>query len=271
MCQTTAKCDIRTHVLTNKKVADGFYRMTVELSGAKEIFSPGQFFNLRIYPDRNDPLLRRPFAPSDLTESTMSFVYAVVGSGTELMSKLNPNDEVSVLLPLGNGFSLPEDSDTTCIFVGGGCGAPSLHVAAKAAMENGNPVYITLGARSKCTLLEVDAMGSVADRFLIVTDDGSEGMKGNAVMGAEKLLEKAKGKYNFYACGPEPMLKGLSKLAEEKGAFCEVSLEARMACGIGACVGCVVKVSSEKIEEGFVYKKVCQDGPVFRSTDLIWG
>lgn len=100
--------------------------MTVEMKNAESDFSAGQFFNLKVIPRKNSPLLRRPFAPSEVHAEKMSFVYAVVGSGTEEMTKLKKEDEVEILYPLGNGFTIPKDKETNCLLVGGGCGAPSM-------------------------------------------------------------------------------------------------------------------------------------------------
>lgn len=267
-----AKKDTLCKVTENIEINPGFCRMTLDLKNADKDFSAGQFFNLKIFPERNDPLLRRPFAPSEVTDKYMRFVYAVVGKGTEEMAKFKEGQEVSVLFPLGNGFAIPEDKDTQCILVGGGCGAPSLLALAEQLKSEGMAVHIAIGARSECSLLEIDGMSKVATSIEMATDDGSFGIKGHAVAAAETIYENLEPSRSVmvYACGPDAMLKGVTDFTEKNNLVCEVSLEARMACGFGACVGCVVKVRDENAQDGFVYKKVCKDGPVFNACDLIW-
>ena len=275
MCipEANKKADLYTTVLANALVAPGFYRMVVDFPNADKVFAPGQFFQLRINPQGRDPLLRRPFAPSEVFSDMMAFVYAEVGRGTTIMAGLADGDQVSILAPLGSGFSLPEDPDTQAVIVGGGCGTPSLLVLSRALKAIGCSTHVAVGARSTASLLECDALAESATSHKFATDDGSSGLQGHAVMAAEELikgLDQSK-PIRIYSCGPEPMLKGLSALAAEQNLFCEVSLESRMACGFGACVGCVVKVKDDSRDEGFVYRKVCQDGPVFPAADLLWG
>ncbi|MHC4872458.1 MAG: dihydroorotate dehydrogenase electron transfer subunit [Planctomycetota bacterium] len=266
------KRDASCEILENVEIAPRFYRMTVEMNNAENDFSAGQFFNLKVIPGRNEPLLRRPFAPSEVHADKMSFVYAVVGGGTEEIAKLRVGTEVEILYPLGNGFSIPENKETQCLLVGGGCGAPSMLALAIKLKEEGLAVHIAVGSKSQCSLLEITKMSDTADHVEVSTDDGSTGIKGHAVNAADIIygnLDSSK-PIQIFSCGPDPMLKGLTIFAADKNIPCEVSLEARMACGFGACVGCVVKVKDEKADEGFVYKKVCKDGPVFDAQSLIW-
>jgi dihydroorotate dehydrogenase electron transfer subunit len=266
------KRNLTAAVLANGPVAPGFCRMVLDLRGADRLFAPGQFFQLRVRPDGLDPLLRRPFAPSEVEADYLAFVYAVVGRGTEAMAALAAGDAVEVLLPLGRGYTLPPEPATHAVLVGGGCGAPSLLVLAQSLAARGNPVHIALGAQTASGLLEVDAMRGVARHLELATDDGTAGLEGHAVAAAAGLLDRlpAGTPVRLYGCGPEPMLRGLAELAALRQAPCEVSLEARMACGFGACVGCVVKVRDEARDEGFVYRKACQDGPVFDAATLLW-
>jgi dihydroorotate dehydrogenase electron transfer subunit len=266
------KRDCDALVLSNSRVAPGFFRMVVSLENADSIFRPGQFFQLRIDPKSLDPLLRRPFAPSETFPDTMAFVYAVVGHGTRVMSELHEGDRVSVLCPLGNCFALPEEKNAQALLVGGGCGAPSLLTLARALGSAGHAVHVALGARTQCSLLEVEAMAALAARLEVATDDGSHGIRGHAISAAETILSDLDPDLpvRIYACGPDPMLRALSALAEDRGIPCQVSLEARMACGFGACVGCVVKVRDATRPEGFAFRKVCCDGPVFDSREIVW-
>jgi dihydroorotate dehydrogenase electron transfer subunit len=267
----TPKRDVPVDILANGPVAPGFYRCVVGLEGAKSAFAPGQFFQLRVQPGGLDPLLRRPFAPSEIEDDYLAFVYAVVGRGTELLSGLSSGDRVEILYPLGNGWSRPQPGEAA-LLVGGGCGTPSLLVWAQALVEAGHPVYVATGARSDSVLLEADALQQIATGMAVATDDGSTGRQGHAVDAAIGLIDEIPvgTPLRLYGCGPEPMLRGLCRLAAERDLPCEVSLEVRMACGFGACVGCVVPIRDAEAPEGFRYRKACQDGPVFDASTILW-
>ncbi len=257
-------------VLSNKPAASGFYKMTLSCPAIGSRFKPGQFFQFRIHPEVNMPLLRRPFAASDADENGFSFLYAVVGEGTKHIMNLKKGSEVSILGPLGNGYTLPRKG-SRAILVGGGCGAPSLLFLAKVLREKGVHVHTVLGARSKDLLLEKTAFQKASDKLLLATDDGSAGFHGHSVAAVESILTKdgATPAPNFFACGPAPMLRNLSQYCVAQGYSCQVSLEERMACGFGACMGCVTKIAAEN-EDGFVFKRVCKDGPVFDAKELVW-
>ena len=263
MCQTETKQDFEVNVLSNTEAADGFWKMKVYSPGVK--FAPGQFFQISV-PGHS---LRRPFAPCEADEKSFSFVYQIVGEGTKDLSKMTGGDSARVIAPLGNGFKLPS-SETTAILVGGGCGTPSLCILAAELKRHGNTVLSVVGARSACTLLETANLRYLSTRLFMATDDGTIGFSGNAVDCIRKeVLPQTKGPVEFFACGPTPMLKALSLLAAEEDVPCQVSLEERMACGFGACMGCAVKVKADN-DDGFVYRRVCHEGPVFYATELVW-
>lgn len=265
MCEPQ-KADVTVAVLANEKVATGFYRMRIDCPNASERFRPGQFFQLHISPGSQSPLLRRPFAPSWVEGNALDFVYAVVGKGTRLMTELVPGDKVGLLYPLGNGFDFPHTANTHCVLVGGGCGAPSMLYLAKMLKAAGHRTDIVLGAKNACSILESEAMMHVASHLYICTDDGSAGIQGTVIAGLEQALTDTQ-KPMIFACGPEPMLRAIAAFAMKRDIRCQVSLEARMACGFGACVGCVTAVREG---EEMVYKKVCKDGPVFEASSLVW-
>jgi len=216
------------------------------------------------------PLLRRPFAPSEITRSGFAFVYAVVGQGTEAMTRLANGATAQVLGPLGNGYALPKQGGRA-VLVGGGCGTPSLRRLGEVLAGRGIEVFSVVGARTACTLLEEKALKRVSAMLAVSTDDGSKGFHGNAVDATRVLLDEIgpRPRPVLYACGPHAMLKGLAALAAERKLRCQVSLEERMACGFGACMGCVVAVKAAN-EDGFVYQRVCHDGPVFDAAEIVW-
>jgi len=261
--------DLAAEVVAHRVVAPGFKRMELALPRAVR-FAPGQFFQLLVHPGREAPLLRRPFAPSEVAERSFAFVYAVVGRGTEALAALRAGASVRVLAPLGTGWTLPARGGRA-VLVGGGCGTPSLRVLAEALLRRKVEVHGVIGARSACALLEERAFARLCRKLEVATDDGSKGLRGHAVAAATRLLDSLGpgAAPRLYACGPHPMLRGLAGLAAERGLFCEVSLEERMACGFGACMGCAVRVRADN-EDGFVYRRVCHDGPVFAAADLLW-
>lgn len=216
----------------------------------------GQF--VEVYPDNGINLLSRPISICEINkeEGILRLVFQIVGKGTKLFSELKFGDEVRLLGPCGNGYTLSEGKS---VLVGGGIGVPPLIETCK--QLKGKKIVV-LGFRSGSFLVEeFEKLGA---KVYVATDDGSVGFKGNVV----DLLraEGIKGDM-IYSCGPKIMLKFLSMYAEENNIPCQVSMEERMACGIGACVGCVVQI---KDGEGWAYKKVCKDGPVFDSREVCW-
>lgn len=260
------KQDFKSKVISNIKVADNFFRMELEAKGVE--FSAGEFFQVSV-PTHT---LRRPFAPSYSDSEKFAYTYQVVGEGTDKLSTLPVGTEVSVLAPLGNGFTKPT-TNSTAILVGGGCGTPSLALLASQLQALRINTYSVIGARSSCTVLEEGSLNKFSKKVVVTTNDGSSGIKGHSVNGVESILAEARAEgteINIYACGPAPMLRGLSILAKTEGINAELSFEERMACGFGACMGCVIKIHSETAETGFVFKRVCHDGPVFNSTEIYW-
>ena len=260
------KHDFKSKIVSNKKIAENFYRMELESKGI--LFSAGEFFQISV----PTHILRRPFAPSYSDSEKFAYTYQIVGEGTEMLSKLAEGTELSVIAPLGNGFTMPEDN-STAILVGGGCGTPSLALLATQLSKKNVIIYSIIGSRSSCTVLEKARLAKYSKKVVVTTDDGSEGLKGNSVNGVESILKEAKcnsSTINIFSCGPAPMLKSLTQLANRENINTELSFEERMACGFGACMGCVIKINSKNTEEGFVYKRVCHDGPVFNSKEIYW-
>ena len=183
----------------------------------------------------------------------------MVGNGTRQLGKLKPGSQLNCLYPLGNGFTLPVDSNEKMLLVGGGVGiAPLLHLGYEIKKRGGIPTFL-LGARTREDLLEVDQFNQLG-RVFITTEDASLGEKGfvtnHSVLQKEKFSRIA-------TCGPKPMMMSVARYAKANGITCEVSLENKMACGLGACLCCV-----EKTNEG--NRCVCTDGPVLNINQLLW-
>lgn len=272
--------DVAGIVAAHDVLADGFRRMRVHAPALAHAFAPGQFFQLLV--DDADggagwsarPFLRRPFAPSRYWEDGFEFVYAVVGTGTERMATLPPGAPLRVIAPLGHGYTPPDDPSTPALLVGGGCGAPSLRPWAEALTARGVRVAVVHGASRAEALLDFDAWSACAAHARASTDDGSRGFHGDAVRAVRDWLDHGpwSGEHPaVYACGPRGLLAALARWTEERGLDCQVSLEERMACGFGACVGCAVALRDDAAPGGRRYGRVCHDGPVFDARRVLWG
>ncbi len=244
-------------ILKNVPIADNIFDMLIKAPSVAECAAAGQF--IEIYLENGVNLLPRPISICEINRNTgtLRLVYQVIGKGTEIFSHKKKDDILKIMGPLGNGYNIKAVNKS--IFVGGGIGVPPLLETVKNA--KGEKVII-LGFRSG-TILKEDFEKTGA-KVLIATDDGSFGFKGNVVelMKYENITGDV-----IYSCGPGVMLKSLAQYAESKGIECFVSMEERMACGIGACVGCAVKI---KDGNHFTNKKVCKDGPVFNSKEVLW-
>ena len=170
-------------------------------------------------------------------------------------------ENLDILGPLGNGFDLT-DTDRHAVFVGGGIGAPPLFGAAQKYGTNSDAI---LGFRSASAAILTDDFGKVCNKVMIATDDGTLGHHGLVTDLLKKRLKEPCD--IIYACGPKPMLKAIAEIAEENDIECQVSLEERMACGVGACLGCAVRIISDGKEK---YLHVCKDGPVFNAREVVW-
>lgn len=220
---------------------------------------PGQFVQVRI-DGSPSTYLRRPISihDVDVEQNEITLLVQQVGEGTRHLAALKVGDRVNLVLPLGNGFSLPEKGEK-CLLVGGGIGIAPLYYFAKVLNEKGIRPTLLLGGKSQSDLLRLADYQRFGETF-VTTEDGSLGEKGFVTMHSvwqRQSFDK------IYVCGPKPMMKAVAKLADEKGVWCEVSLENLMACGLGACLCCV-----EDTVDGHVC--VCKEGPVFNIRRLKW-
>ena len=219
---------------------------------------PGQFVEVRV---DNSPstFLRRPISINNVDYNELWLLVAAVGDGTRQLQKLQKGDRLNCVLPLGNSFTMPTDSTQKVLLVGGGVGvAPLLYFGKCIKAMGGEPTFL-LGARSAKDVLERELFEQVG-RVLITTEDGSEGEKGfvtNHSVLAQEHFDR------ISTCGPKPMMMAVARYAFKNDIECEVSLENKMACGVGACLCCV-----EKTVEG--NKCVCKEGPVMNIKKLTW-
>lgn len=220
---------------------------------------PGQFAELRV-DETPSVMLRRPISVHsyDAEKNEIGFLVQVVGDGTRWMGMLQKGDTVNVLLPLGNGFTIPEDSNARLLLIGGGVGCAPLYGLAQELKRLGRNFAILIGARSAKDLYRCNEYSALG-RVEYTTEDGSYGEKGY-VTNHSIMSEK----FDYiYTCGPKPMMMAVAKYAKEHGIGCEVSLENKMACGLGACLCCVEDTTTGN-------RCVCTDGPVFSIEELKW-
>lgn len=234
-------------IIQNDKIANNIYKMVVE-GDTKAVISPGQFVNIRI----EGCFLRRPISICDWNDKTITLLYKVVGKGTEILSEMKPLTKLDMLVGLGNGFSI-KDSKVPML-IGGGIGLAPLFGLCRRMPQK---TVVVIGADTQRSLFFVDEFKSLGADVIISTDDGSEGTKG-FVTDAIKT-NNIECDY-FYTCGPMPMMNALNTYLPETvpGQF---SLESRMGCGFGACVGCSIETTNG-------VKRICKDGPVFYRNDL---
>ena len=248
----------KAQVVANEKLADGVYSIIL-MTNIVDYALPGQFIN--IYSNNGSRILPRPISICEIDKErgTLRVVFRTVGKGTAEFSSLVLGDTVEVFGPLGNGF--PLEGETT-IVVGGGIGVPPMLELAK---QLPGTVTAVMGYRNDDMFL-TEEFTDVASDLIIATDDGSVGIKGTVVDAMRENQVKAD---VIYACGPKPMLRGVSEYAAEIGAKCYVSMEERMACGVGACLGCVCQSTEIDSHSHVNNKRVCKDGPVFLSTEVV--
>lgn len=221
---------------------------------------PGQFVEIQVDGSKTT-FLRRPISINDVDreDNTLHLLIACIGDGTRQLGTLSVGVKVNIMLPLGNGFTMPESSDKKHLLVGGGVGvAPLMYLGRKIKEMGGEPTFL-LGARSKKDLLLIDEFKEIG-RVFITTEDGTEGEKGfvtnHSVLSNETFDM-------ISTCGPKPMMMAVARFAAKAGVECEVSLENKMACGVGACLCCV-----EDTIDGHVC--VCKEGPVINIKKLKW-
>lgn len=220
---------------------------------------PGQFAEVLVHNSKTT-YLRRPLSiyEADYEQNTMSFLVKKVGDGTIALSQLKEGEQLNVVYPLGNSFSLPEGEKA--LLVGGGVGIAPMLLLARTLKQKGFKPDILIGGRTENDIIEPEKYKLYGEVY-ITTDDGSLGVKGN-VTNHPVFSENIHTYAAVYACGPDPMMKAVARIAEKQNIPCEISLENTMACGIGACLCCVVETVDGN-------KTTCIEGPVFNSKKLV--
>ena len=242
-------------VIKNEEIATGIFDLWVENPTLSSIAKPGQCAHILV-PGNT---LRRPISRCDADKSCLRLVYQVKGEGTEILSRINEGEYLDIIAPLGNGFDIKEDKKYC--FIGGGIGVPPMLYASKMKEK---PVVIT-GFRNKdLVILQSDFRKDNCELYL-TTDDGTAGEKAFVT---DVLKRKLNDIDEVCACGPSPMLKAIAEICNDANVPCQISLEERMGCGIGACLVCACAVRKNDGTEDYVH--VCKDGPVFDSKEVIF-
>lgn len=247
----------RATVLSNEMISAGIYSMWLENRAASLLAKPGQFIS--VYCEDKSRLLPRPISicEVDKQRGALRIVFRVAGAGTDEFAHMTVGQGVDIMGPLGNGYTL--QTEGKAILVGGGIGIPPMLELAK---QLNCEKTIVLGYRDVCYL---DEEFTKYGKVVIATEDGSCGTKGN-VVDAMKAMNVTGDM--IYSCGPMPMLRGISTYAEELGIPAQISLEERMACGIGACLGCICKTKEKDHHSNVNNARICKDGPVFFATEI---
>jgi len=244
-------------VVARERLIDNVFIITAVNRDLAAEANAGQFLHIKCGEAR---LLRRPVSICSVRGSVFEFVFEVKGEGTRWLSKCEAGQILDIVGPLGNGFSIPEGKIIT---IGGGIGTPPMLFAAESATGK---VTAVIGFRNINRILLKDEFAEVCDEVYITTDDGSFGLRGPVTTPLPELLESG-GYSAVLACGPRAMLSAVAVLCKQYGVPCQVSLEERMGCGVGACLVCACATASGGIER---MSRVCKDGPVFDAGEVIW-
>ena len=235
-------------ITENIPLTENVYKMTLA-GDVSDITAPGQFLNIKL----DGLYLRRPISVYDVSDTTVTIIYKVVGKGTKQMSQMK-GGSLDVLTGLGNGYDLTVAGDQP-VLLGGGVGVPPMYLLARRLCEQGKQVKVILGFNTAAEVFCEKEFKALGADVTVTTVDGSYGVKG-FVTDALQNMEYT----HFYTCGPEPMLKAVYKASMTSG---QLSFEKRMGCGFGACMGCSCRTITG-------YKRICKEGPVMRKEEILW-
>lgn len=253
-------------VISQECLCNGIYSMWIKTNAA-EYAVAGQFIS--VYSKDSSKLLPRPISICEINkaEKTLRIVYRIAGEGTKEFSGYKAGDDIDIMGPLGNGYTVAGDDLTKSkkpLLIGGGIGIPPMLELARAMKRSGAKITIVAGYRSASDLFLVEELSNCGD-LIIATDDGSKGFKGTVI---DAIEDKGVMCDFIAACGPKPMLKGVKSLAGKMNVPAYISMEERMACGVGACLGCVCTSEDKDNHSKVNNKRVCKDGPVFNVSEV---
>ena len=238
-------------IVENRPLTGSVYQMTLK-GDTSAISHPGQFVELSL----EGFFLRRPISVCNYDEGTLTLIYKVVGKGTAQMANLPQGTKLSALTGLGNGFNDSVEC-SSALLVGGGVGVPPLYRLARNLIAQGKSVTVVLGFNTASEVFYQSEFEALGAKVIVATADGSAGCKGFVTDAIAQNNIEAE---YFYSCGPLPMLRALTTALDIPG---EISLEERMGCGFGICMGCSIQTASGP-------KRVCKEGPVFKKEEILW-
>ena len=273
--------DLAARIVRHEALNPDHFLLTLECPSIARASRPGQFVMLQVR-EGHDPLLRRPMSVFRVPPGRrrIQILYKVVGPGTRYLSRQPPGAELRTLGPLGNGFRLPRGAARAAVppsrpvLVAGGIGIAIFPFLLEALPPRGPRPILLFGARTARDLVALDAFRRRGTLLRLATEDGSRGARGFVTRLLEPLLEAprgpaaADGRPELYVCGPTPMMKAVGALAVEAGVPCQLALESQMPCGIGVCLGCVVRCRDED-PGGPPFRRVCTEGPVFEAARVL--
>lgn len=255
-------------IVLKEKLSQEMFRLTLLSPSISRRAKPGNFVHLKVTPNHY-PLLRRAFSVHSVDRQKKSFdvLFKVVGKGTEILSEKSQGDVVDLLGPIGNNFSLPQKGENAMLVAGGMGVAPLWFLFSNLIKKvDKEKIIFFLGAKTKKEVLYYEKLKKSGVNLIVTTDDGSFGNKGLITSAFLKEIRKRKNGTRdlmVYSCGPCEMLKRMSEISKEYDLSCQISWEGHMACGVGACWGCAVKLKNGG------YKRVCVDGPVFDAREVV--
>ena len=278
-------------IVSNERDTDSYFRMVLRAPQIAPLIQPGQFAHVRV-PTMKDALLRRPFSIFQVEDETFSILYKTVGKGTDALARMRTGEKLSVIAPLGHGFTAPTPGGETPLLVAGGYGMAAMYLLAQRSPQKG---IVFVGGRRRVDILCEKEFQALGWEVRATTEDGSHGEKGlvtepllaelSGSRGNEAQIKKIESgkrkaesrslltsaatsqKVKIYACGPMGMLRAVAEIAEEFNVPAELSMDEHMCCGVGVCLTCVIPV---KIGDGWEYQRTCTEGPVFDSRQIVW-
>lgn len=250
-------------IVTNERETDLYFRLIMRAPQIAPLVQPGQFAHIRVLPMK-DALLRRPFSIYQVENDAISILYKAVGKGTEILSRMRPGAELSIIGPLGHGFTVPQPGTETPLLIAGSYGMAAMYLLAQRSPRKG---IVFVGGRRRVDILCEDEFRALGWDVRVTTEDGSLGERGLVTQPLVAELRRSTTNRKMYACGPTPMLKAVGRIADEFDVPAELSMDEHMCCGVGVCLTCVIPI---KTANGWEYQRTCTEGPVFDSREVVW-
>ena len=253
-------------IISNERDTDSYFRLVLAAPQIAPLVQPGQFAHVRVTPMK-DALLRRPFSIFQVNGDTFSILYKTVGKGTGTLAQMRAGEALSIIAPLGHGFTVPAVGGETPLLVAGGYGMAAMYLLAQRSPQRG---IVFVGGRRRVDILCEKEFAALGWNVCVTTEDGSHGQKGLVTQPLIALLRNPVSEFRnpkLFACGPTGMLRAVGKIAEDFQVPAELSMDEHMCCGVGVCLTCVIPT---KGAGGWEYQRTCTEGPVFDSREIVW-